>query len=477
MAATSSVDRPNLTKRKRSPSPSQRSISPGDRISALPDDVIPIIFQSLPFEDVVKTSVLSKSWRSAWTTTTHLAFDEQFRDFFDFMSFVNSIRKRFTSPTVKRLHVTNLSYNEGVRSVLDSCLRFVKERHVEEICLSFCPFFLYWLPTSLFCSSSLVRLEVTSCRFSLDGTTVSWPRLKVLSVKNADLSDDVLKEILRGSPLLESLKLCGCSWLKNITIDATGLKELVLVGINYLSAQKIWAPHLLSLRVSGNLWPNSKFRLENVSSLVEAQLDLVFEADDTRILRDFVEELFEKLLGVRTITINGWCLQALYVLEMEEAPSLLSKCQNLILHAGVSQWDLPGIAYMLRSSQCLEKLDILLTGDGHLKLELDEQSEGYFDFDEEDFLWTRKGCFLKHLKRVEIAGLEAHSFGLKSLLALIGFILGNALALEKMTIKVDQRRRDRQECLQADVPSELLGVSQNILNYRRASRNAEVIII
>ncbi|KAI6684374.1 hypothetical protein NL676_030287, partial [Syzygium grande] len=51
----------------------------------------------------------------------------------------------------------------------------------------------------------------------------------------------------------------------------------------------------------------------------------------------------------------------LSALEMEGVPCPLSQCQNLILRTPVSQWELPGIAYMLRSSQCLEKLVIHLT--------------------------------------------------------------------------------------------------------------------
>ncbi|KAI6684375.1 hypothetical protein NL676_030288, partial [Syzygium grande] len=51
----------------------------------------------------------------------------------------------------------------------------------------------------------------------------------------------------------------------------------------------------------------------------------------------------------------------LSALEMEEVPSPLSKCQNLMLREPVSQWKPHGIAYMLRSSQCLEKLVIHLT--------------------------------------------------------------------------------------------------------------------
>ncbi|KAI6684378.1 hypothetical protein NL676_030291, partial [Syzygium grande] len=51
----------------------------------------------------------------------------------------------------------------------------------------------------------------------------------------------------------------------------------------------------------------------------------------------------------------------LSALEMEKVPSPLSNCQNLTLREPFSQWKPHGIAYMLRSSQCLEKLVIHLT--------------------------------------------------------------------------------------------------------------------
>ncbi|KAL3742840.1 hypothetical protein ACJRO7_018189 [Eucalyptus globulus] len=415
----------------------------------LPDCLIHHIFSYLPLEDVLKTSLLCRRWRYAWTVAaTHLTFDgkivNRFRNNVDYTSFVDSILTRCISPKVKTFHLTNLRYNERVRSKLDSWLMIVKERFVEEIRLSFFSPFLYGLPASLYRLSSLASLEVSSCCFSLDGP-ISWPHLKFLSFENVKLSEDVLKAIFMGSPLLESLKLCECRSLKNIVIDAPSLKLLVLVSTNFFIVENIWAPHLLSLRVSGDWWPSSNFRLDNVSSLVEAQLDFVFPPDEirtdgTRRQCYFVKQLLEKLCSVRTIAINSWCLQALSVLEMEDEPSLLSKCQNLILHPGISQWDLPGIAYMLRSSQCLEILDIRLTGDRCLKLKLDKESRGRFYFDEEDFWYSRKGNFqllAEHLKRVEIAGLEAHSFGLKYLHALVKFVLDNIHVSEKVIIKVD----------------------------------------
>ncbi|XP_056171719.1 uncharacterized protein LOC115693492 [Syzygium oleosum] len=150
---------------------------------------------------------------------------------------------------------------------------------------------------------------------------------------------------------------------------------------------------------------------------------------------DLLKELLEKLRGVPTITIGGWCFQ----LEMEGVP--VSKCQNLILEAPVSQLNLPGIAYMLRSSQGLEKLVIHLTNlpRSKVQLELDEESEDRVNFDKEELLCLRKGnlgCLAEHLKRVEISGIGADRFGSNHLLALIKFLLGDALVLEKLVIEV-----------------------------------------
>ncbi|XP_056159954.1 putative F-box/LRR-repeat protein At3g18150 [Syzygium oleosum] len=150
-----------------------------------------------------------------------------------------------------------------------------------------------------------------------------------------------------------------CGGVKNIVIDSTSVKELKLVKGHRLSdSETIWAPHLLSLRVSGIWRLGSVFRLDDVSSLVEAELDFVVRGDKSR---DLIKELLEKLHGVSTITIGSWCLEVMSALEMEGVPSPLSKCQNLILRTTVSQRNLPGIAYMLRSSQCMEKLVIDLT--------------------------------------------------------------------------------------------------------------------
>ncbi|KAI6705028.1 hypothetical protein NL676_007990, partial [Syzygium grande] len=262
-------------------------------------------------------------------------------------------------------HVIGFDCDEDDCPTVDLWFHFAVRRRVEDLrlWLSHQTMCNYTLPGFLYGLSWLVRLDVGGCCFSL-GATVSWPCLKVLSIDYAELSDDFVGRIIRGSPVLESLKLRGCWGLRNVTIDSLSLKKLVLRGRSApfnSCVENLRAPNLLSLRVLQGT--HVDFRLDHVPSLVEAKLDLHVETDDGlsySVGCGLMKELLQKLHNVPTITIGGWCLKVLSLLEMDGVPSPLSKCQNLILHAPVCQSDLPGIAYMLQSSQCLEKLVIHL---------------------------------------------------------------------------------------------------------------------
>ncbi|KAK3431424.1 hypothetical protein EUGRSUZ_E03308, partial [Eucalyptus grandis] len=298
---SSSGDRPNRAGGNRPPLP------------LLPDDAIHNIFSFLPIEDAVRTSVLSRRWRSSWTSTTHLVFDgfrPRNRDArsLDFPSLVGSVLSQCTSPTVKKLHVTNFKYRRRYRPKLDLWLQFALGRRVEDLRLWLISeqWIRYTLPPFLYCSSWLVRLEVSWCSFWSD-ETIWWPCIKFLSIEDADLDDDMLGRIFTGSPVLEFLKLRQCR----------SLKDLVLIGSkNYSHSymDKIWAPHLLSLRVSGT-WSGPWlcthiFRLDDISSLVEAEL--VFSGRTSLfewMYCNLLKELLDRLCGVPKITIGSWCLK------------------------------------------------------------------------------------------------------------------------------------------------------------------------
>ncbi|KAF8029746.1 hypothetical protein BT93_E2237 [Corymbia citriodora subsp. variegata] len=291
------------------------------RLPLLPDDVIHHIFSFLPIKDAVRTSVLSKHWRSTWTTPTNLVFDGfrlRFRDplslYFPYL--VDSVLSKCTSPTVKKFHLTNFKYRRRYAPKLDLWLQFALGRRVEDLRLRLSdePWIEYKLPPFLYCSSWLVRLEVNWCRFWSD-ETIRWPCLKFLSIEDTDLGEDMLGRIFRGSPVLECLKLRRCYSVRNIIIDSTSVKDLVLIGSkkSHSYVDKIWAPHLLSLTLSGLwTWCPHMFRLDDISSLVEAKLAFSIRTslfDDKRERCDWLKELIEKQCGVPTITIGVWCLK------------------------------------------------------------------------------------------------------------------------------------------------------------------------
>lgn len=53
-------------------------IDPVDRISQLPDNVLVMILKQMITEDAVRTSVLSKRWKSVWKQVPYLFFDMRY---------------------------------------------------------------------------------------------------------------------------------------------------------------------------------------------------------------------------------------------------------------------------------------------------------------------------------------------------------------------------------------------------------------
>ncbi|KAF8006265.1 hypothetical protein BT93_K0529 [Corymbia citriodora subsp. variegata] len=387
-----------------------------DLISALPDALIHQVFSFLPLEDIVRTSVLSKRWLSTWTTTTHLVFDNDTNSS-DFPFVIDSVVRRCISPTVKKFHINSLEYVMANRDNLNRWLQFAAERGVEDLCLWLTPVspFEYVLPPFLCCLRKLVRLEVRWCCFSSE-TTIEWPILKFLLIEESNFTDEILENFQ------------GKSFFRNIVMDSTNVKRSVLRSSD---VERIWAPHLQSLVISEDLClshfqsgglpghPSSSI-LEDVSFLMEVDLDFhipFIVCNSIGMCCNLTKELLEKLCGVPTITIGNWCLQ------------------------------------------------------------VDQESGERFNFDGDNFLCSRKGsfqCLARNLKRVEITGSEAESFCSEFLLALIKCLLEDAVTLEKMMIKADLCTQHGQEHVEAAVHSKLLLVKRNVIDYQRASKNAEV---
>ncbi|XP_048131525.1 putative F-box/LRR-repeat protein At5g02930 [Rhodamnia argentea] len=210
-----------------------------DYISLLPDCLITHIFSFLPTRDVVKACVLSKSWRSVWTTISDLRFSVSS---YDDDSFVDRVLTLYEWAKVKKFHLdirAELIYPFQI----DSWVRFANDHQVEEL-----------------------HLNHYIGHFS-SSERISWSSLKSLSLQDVSLSDDVLQKILLGSPVLEYLNLKRCYGVKGI--HSTSLKELVIVDNNGL---RILTPQLLLLRVTGHSHYEA-IRLVEAPPLLEAELD------------------------------------------------------------------------------------------------------------------------------------------------------------------------------------------------------------
>ncbi|GJX00245.1 RNA-directed DNA polymerase, eukaryota, reverse transcriptase zinc-binding domain protein [Tanacetum coccineum] len=93
-----------------------------------------------------------------------------------------------------------------------------------------------------------------ACRFDPNGS-VAWKNLKTLSISYVKLDEDLIQNLLSGSPALETFKLKYCHGFTRIDVTSKSVKVLVFSGYRFIMARdapsviKINAPYTLSLRL------------------------------------------------------------------------------------------------------------------------------------------------------------------------------------------------------------------------------------
>ncbi|KAI3434046.1 uncharacterized protein J3R85_006833 [Psidium guajava] len=466
-----------------SPSNQDETRNLEDYISKLPDAIIFHIFSFLTAKDVVKTSVLSKQWHSTWTSNQYMSFSlppGSSRKSKSFIAFVDSVLSRCTAMKVKRFHF-DAPCLALMQSSLDRWLRFAIGRDVEELSVTLHDWrhHVYVLPRILFSCTTLVSLCVSQCCFPVFDT-VNWCSLKTLHIEYAELNDDGMVTVLSGSPVLEYLELKSCRGVKHIVVESKSFRELVIDSHEFRRDQgsmlKISAPHLLKLRLLGNS-QGGEFRLDEVSSLTEAELNFEMEGsalDKVKAHGDLVKGLLNRLHRVTKLVMGSWCLKVLSFMEPREVllPSL--ECRHLILLSSADHEGVPVIAKILESSPHLEKLFLQFTCISSSATELNGGNVGRLNFDREEFWnsakWRMYQC-LMHLKHVEIVDRGANSLAWEPVLSLLKFLLQNALWLDKIVIN-----STNSESSQAVDPWVLLEVARVLLPHPKCSPSAKVIL-
>lgn len=270
-----------------------------DVIPELPDEIISQFISLLPFKEAVRTSVVSKSWISVWTThmdvvcnaTNVLAFlSEQFRDVYflvrqdhrdKFMERVDHImQQRCKGPKMNSI-VISFPLSKEHESHITNWISSAVMMGVEKVNLDLTggSGFVtadvpgaYTFPLSVLISPSkactVKHLQLASC--SLDSLSVSnsLASLVTLELQNVNFNDQQLDVMLSNCLFLETVVLKGCPELVNfkLTNRSSRLRFLAIKSCCRLNYFELDAENLEIFEYTGQI---DHFLFKHVPKLAE----------------------------------------------------------------------------------------------------------------------------------------------------------------------------------------------------------------
>nr|GEW31720.1 hypothetical protein [Tanacetum cinerariifolium] len=290
-----------------------------DQISELPDCLLIDIISRLPkTKEAIKTGTLSKRWQHLWPYVHNLIFIHHYYELDKI--FVSLVDKTLTQCRQSNLHKFQIrtSYDHQFESPSSNWIRYAVSRNVQDLELNLTELVSdkLVLIQFMFINSCLTHLKLRCCVINPTGA-ISWSKLTSLSITYADLSEDLIQNILSGSPLLETLELKDCYGFRRIDITSKSVKNFVFSG--YVDHEveeviEINAPYIVSLTIADDLWL-SKLLLVDVSCLVKAHLDYKkyghYEPTREVSQEETLKGLILSLRHVKELKIGELCFEAL----------------------------------------------------------------------------------------------------------------------------------------------------------------------
>ncbi|XP_052136817.1 F-box protein At4g09920-like [Oryza glaberrima] len=331
----------------------------GDRIGALPDEVLHRVLSFLPAQDAVRTCVLARRWRHLWKSATGLRVDED-------ESNLGSVKEQQEFLD----HLLVLRDSEP----LETCvLRFngYEDDDIEDI-FRLNVYFRY----ALHCKVRFLRLDVWQeeefCdHVPIDEQPIVSQHLTKLQLYGIVLNDGLLD--FSSCPAFEHLVFDSCVF-ECAKISSNSVKHLSITFSNFPSGTlrvRIDTPSLVSLRLDRIY--DRKPVLERMPSLVDAFVsvpssseDFCGESDSGDCGRDDCEScydftnnncvLLEGLSEAKTLVLINEDESFIFKRDLKWCPTF-SKLKTLILNG---YWCVPDDSHMLarilEHSPVLEKL-------------------------------------------------------------------------------------------------------------------------
>ncbi|KAH9611842.1 hypothetical protein KSS87_019521 [Heliosperma pusillum] len=464
-----------------------------DRLSELPDLALAHVFSHLLTTEAARTSILSKRFNSLWNSVDSLRFSDEFtgNDGVVFISIVDAALGFYRQTFIREFEL-NFDYDFMYRNSVDFWINFAFRKQVDYLnCECDLIAFVsikkhievfvemkiaevlqvkslhlnfrrihgdrfgdvrYTMPEILHTNVNLEELVICRCDFSKK-LNISCSRLRMLSMTQTRLSDELISRILGGCSVLETLELIDCTGFDKLKIDSTSLRVLHIVGEqspNFWLLEEadcvleISGPYLVCLEVSGMLY-RTKLRLFDVGSLVKAVMSFTIMAQKsdnknrqlaTRLEYVVATEVLESLSSVKQLTVGGSIIKGLSTCATYNLSSRFSERRSLTLCIPYIEWSHHGIANLVHVSPNLESLvfklsycsDTCFVGHAGVPPE-NKDHENYWKSSS-----AISKCPLLHLKIVKVVGFQLSCRYMKPLFEFLGFMLTNSRALEKIVI-------------------------------------------
>ncbi|XP_010456642.1 PREDICTED: putative FBD-associated F-box protein At5g22720 [Camelina sativa] len=239
-----------------------------DLISKLPDSLLSEMISYLPTtKDIVRTSVLSKRWKSVWLLIPRLHLDScEFPNYNAFVSFMDKFLD-FSREHKLGLHSLRLSLHKDANDL--SCVTRWKDflaipqlKHLDVECLLVnreC-----FQVTSLSLCEKLLYLRLHRVHLGRFVVAVSLPCLKTMRLEDCFCSSEAsLESLISSCPVLEDLSILRINYnttvlrvhsqtLTSFTIYMVELKYLSFVGYAYAGKTIISSSSLTKVNILGD---------------------------------------------------------------------------------------------------------------------------------------------------------------------------------------------------------------------------------
>ncbi|KAH0918943.1 hypothetical protein HID58_026603 [Brassica napus] len=336
----------------------------------LPDNLLCQILSNLSTKEAAVTSLLSKRWRHLFALVPNLdfeSFSSQHTDHTSFIDFVDRVLKLRGEDHVNKfsLKCGDGFEDEDVYPWISNVLR----HGVSDLDLHVSSSLVYWLPSKVFVSKTLVRLKMGP----EDGPKVKLrnvclPKLKTLILDSVVFVEGEIgfAKLLSGCPVLEELSLRNLEWgyWGSCSVASKILKRLTLCCAHCDDNPKSVSfdtPNVVYFKYSDNI--AQKYPKLNFDSLVEASIDIRmtndqkanvrFVSNDDEEEREMVGNATELLMGICNVktlylsydtleTLNFCCeaipafsnlthltIESNQEVGWESLPELLKNCPNL----------------------------------------------------------------------------------------------------------------------------------------------------